>query len=185
MIRVGVFTRNKAKVAGVKKAFQDFFRDVEVSLVYSKDVEIPSQPLRLEELLRGAYKRATYLYRSNGFEYSVGLEGGVFKIESNRLKIYFGVQLAMLINRTGRYSLGLSSSFNIPENYLRDIGRKELAEILYELTGSMEARHSHGFVGYITNNRIDRVTLSYEAVRNALAAYLAGNYIGIISDDVI
>ncbi len=168
-MKIGIFTRNRGKVAGTKKAFEEVFgQDIDVTPVYRRSIDIPKQPGSLEEALEGAVKRAEYCHRLERFDYSVGLEGGVDRVCVGSLDVYIAFHVAYVLDRDGEGSVGLSSCYQVPNQYIGDILRDEMASVLARLTGSMESRQDIGFIGYLSNSLLTRVDLAYEAVRNAL-----------------
>jgi len=168
MVSVGVFTRNKAKVLGVEKAFKVFFDDVSVETVYSNELKLVRQPSSVEEALDGALKRARYCFDLGVFDYSVGLEGGVDRVSTGSTSFYIAFHIAYVLDGNGRYAVGLSSGYQVPQQFIDDILGDEMASVLARLTGSMKSREDIGFVGYLSNSLVTRVDLAYEAVRNAL-----------------
>ncbi len=168
MVYVGVFTRNRGKVLGVEKAFRMYFDEVAVESVYSDMLKLVKQPRSVVEALKGAVKRAEYCHGLERFDYSVGLEGGVDRVCVGPLDVYIAFHVAYVLDRYGKGSIGLSSCYQVPNQYIDDILRDEMASVLARLTGSMESRQEIGFIGYLSNSLLTRVDLAYEAVRNAL-----------------
>lgn len=168
MVAVGVFTKNKAKVLGVERAFKKFFDDVVVKQIYSDRLQLIRQPRSLEEALEGAVKRAEFCHRLKQFDYSVGLEGGIHRVDVGSLGVYIAFHVAYILNEDGEASIGISSSYQVPDRFIGDIIEDEMASVLAKLTGSIERRQDMGFIGYLSNCLLTRVDLTYEAVRNAL-----------------
>ncbi len=169
-MKIGIFTRNQGKVLGVRMAFKDVFGlDVKVIPIYRKSLSLPKQPTSLEESLAGAKKRAEYCYKVIGdLDYSVGLEGGIHSISVEDLNLYIGFHIAYILDIAGEAYIGVSSAYQVPNQYVDDILADEMASVLERLTGSRRSRENIGLVGYLSDKLVTRVDLAYEAVRNAL-----------------
>ena len=76
MIRIAIGTDNRVKADAVKEAFRRAFGDgVSVTMLRVKS-GVSRQP-KEEEVFKGAYNRALRCYKANGFDFYVGIEGGI------------------------------------------------------------------------------------------------------------
>jgi len=174
---VGVGTRNPAKVEGIKRVFTDFFRNIEIESVDTSSVS-KAQPMNMDEIIQGAIKRARFAIAKTRGEFGVGVEAGIFPLGS-RLG-YMDHQLAAIVNRKGRLSIGSSAGFMLPKHLVRRMMKdgKELEEYAVAMTGVGAVGDKEGLVYHLTNGRISRTDLTEQCVRTALVPWLHGDVYG-------
>jgi inosine/xanthosine triphosphatase len=167
---VAVGSKNPAKTLGTRKAFSRFFPDVEfVEVDISPSVE--AQPLTLEETIQGALQRAKLALRhSEKVDFGVGIEAGLVAFENEHLNM----QVAVIMDRRGRFTLGSSSGFMVPGLVVRQmqVGGMELDRFTKGLTDAEGVREEDGVVYHLTKGAVSRLDMTEQCVDMALVPWL-------------
>lgn len=170
-MKVVVGTLNKAKIAGVEKAFKKYFEDIKMMPV-KVDSGVSPQPMKLDEVIDGAGHRAIDAAKHfDEWDFSVGVEAGMFSIR----KTWIDLQVAYVINSDNIHSIGFSPGFPVPEriiNKLLSSEYRELEEVVDEYFKTKNIGEKEGFIGILTKNIVDRTELTYYAVAMALVPYI-------------
>jgi len=163
-MKVVVGSLNPTKIEGVRKAFKQYFEDVEVEGL-SISSGVSSQPFN-EDTVRGAINRALNAF-SEEFDYSVGIEAGLFSFELT-LTGYIDFQVAAIFD--GDYvSIGFGPGFEYPPYVVRRVLKgTEVGDVMDELTGIKNLGEKTGAISYLTKGIIQRSELSRIAVTMAL-----------------
>ena len=106
---VAVGTKNPAKVKGISDAFAKYFQDFEIRPIDSSSVA-KAQPKGLEEMTSGANSRAGYALANARGDLGGGVEAGIFTIG----EVYFDNQVAAVVDKNGKVSLGHSAGYMLP-----------------------------------------------------------------------
>jgi len=126
---------------------------------------VPSQPIGLEEVLRGALNRAVNARRAENADYGVGIEAGVVTTDVEPIEL----QAAIIVDREDKATLGFSQAFPLPRNWLGELmERTELENIAERVLGRKGVGEKLGLIGYLTQGLVTRTDLSYNAVLMAL-----------------
>jgi len=174
-VKVGVGSSNPVKLEGVRRVFEHFYGDVEISS--APYTNAPRQPVSTEQTIMGAYLRAKYsLDALPQSDFGVGVEAGIISIPSvpKSWISHLNTQFAVVISRDGRTGVGLSSGFMLPKPVLDDILSlgKELDESFSEKYGYTNLGKTVGVVHVLTKGFIDRYKLVEECVSLALIPFL-------------
>lgn len=168
-MRIGIGTKNPAKVDAVKETISDynFFATAKVVAV-DVDSGISEQPLTLEETVQGAVNRATNALQNCDF--GIGLESGMFKVPMTKSG-YTDICVCAIFDGE-RYHLGMSSAFEYPikltELVLKEgINISEAAKRM-QLTDHPYVGHAQGMIGILTRGRLDRKAYTKQTVITAL-----------------
>lgn len=167
---VAVGSKNPAKTLGTRKAFSRFFPDVEFREVDTTS-SVPAQPLTLEETIQGALARAKLALRvSDDVDFGVGIEAGLAAFGDEHLNL----QVAVIMDRRGRFTVGSSSGFMVPGLLVRQmqVGGAELDRFAKGLTDSDKVREEDGVVYHLTKGAVSRVDMTEECVGMALVPWL-------------
>lgn len=167
---VAVGSKNPAKTLGTRKAFSRFFPAVEFREVDTTS-SVGAQPLTLEETIQGALARAKIsLQVSDDVEFGVGIEAGLTAFGDEHLNM----QVAVIMDRRGRFTLGSSSGFMVPGMVVRQmqVGGVELDRFAKGLTASEEVREEDGVVYHLTKGAVSRVDMTEQCVSMALVPWL-------------
>lgn len=169
-MRVVVGSPNPVKTGAVDDAFSKYF-DVEV---FSVDVGsgVKAFPDSEELIHQGAVNRARAAYR-DGFDYSVGIEGGVVLFEGrwydrSYVAVYDGAKMGM----------GSSACYEVPDRLVEGIDSTidESKKAIDESVGVKDVFTKQGVIGVLTRGEIDRRELLADAVVCALTPFLNPEY---------
>ena len=167
---VAVGSKNPAKILGTKKAFSRFFPDVEFREVDAAS-SVQAQPLTLDETIQGALARAKLALRlSAKADFGVGVEAGLVAFGDEHLNM----QVAAIMDRRGRFTLGSSSGFMVPGLVVRQmqVGGVELDRLAKGLTAAEKVREEDGVVYHLTKGSVSRIDLTEQCVGMALVPWL-------------
>lgn len=171
-MKIAVGTLNKGKVEAVAKACEEYplLNGAEVCGV-DVDSGVASQPIGLEEIMKGAKNRAKGARESGGeFSLGIGLESGIFLVPHTKSEYMDTTACAIYDGK--EFHLGMSSCFEYPpkmiEKVLKD--KKSISEAAVEMKFAEEEsfREGLGMIGVLTKARINRMDYSYQAVQMAL-----------------
>lgn len=162
-VRISIATSNHLKVEGVKTVFSTLMSNIAVEQDSRFNSE-NNQPFG-DQVIELANERA--LFSLKDYDYSVGIEAGVFQNRFNNT--YYDVHCAVVIDRNGTLTTGFSSGFQIPESIVRELKRgMDISSAFEKLKETPFIGSREGLVGYLSDNRVIRSDLIEEAVRNAL-----------------
>jgi len=166
---IAVGSKNPAKLEGVRAAFSKYFQSVELRPVDSSSVSV-AQPLGLEEMVKGATRRARFAISKAGGDYGVGVEAGIFTISG----VYFDNQLAAIVDSTGKASLGHSAGYMLPSDAVKKMMRdgSELERWAEALSGVPEVGDKGGLIQHLTKDKMTRADLTEQCVTTALIPWL-------------
>lgn len=173
-MKVIVGSKNPVKLAAVKRAFAACFPDEHIEYTgQATDSDVSEQPLSLKETVQGAVNRAKNA-RANDADYCVGLEGGIFFEEVGGSEQGIELSWACVLDcQSGRYQVASGPGFPVLPAVLQHIRNGEnlsdAMEIEYNIHG---AGADKGYVGWLSDNIIDREDTCYEATCLALSAIL-------------
>ncbi len=164
---VAVGSTNPVKVNAVRRAFRLYCSsDVRGVAVESG---VPSQPVGFSEIVQGAVTRALNALRSIDADYGVGVEAGLAETPVEPIEL----QIAAIVSREGRVSLGISQGFQLPPEWIPEVRQRiELGVIAAEKTGRAGIGEKLGLIGYLTGGVVTRTDLTYNAVIMALVPWL-------------
>jgi inosine/xanthosine triphosphatase len=150
--------------------------------VVARGVEtgVPAMPLSEKQLMLGAKKRAEavralLLKEGTSAELYVGLEGGFHSVEIDGMWHTFLSGWAYATDGA-RECFGAAPSISVPNFMARSVidGRRELSEVIDEVTGAQDVRSRQGAWGVLSRDLLTRSD-SFEA---ALVAAFAPFYNG-------
>jgi len=166
-VLVGVGTKNRSKVEGVRRGYELFFNEVELIAVEAPS-GVPPQPVGMDVIFKGALNRAlTSLEMVSNAVHGVGVEAGVYEVNGR----WFDVQVAAIVDRGGWVTYGLSPSFEIPEAFINKILSGEVPELEVIVDNYFKTRNigeCGGFIKLLTRGNVLREDLTYYAVVMAL-----------------
>ena len=168
-LTAAVGTKNPAKVEGIRQAFAKYYKIVEIRPVDSSSVA-KAQPKGLAEMAAGAAARANYALSKAGGDFGVGVEAGIFTIGS----VYFDNQVAAIVDKTGKVSLGHSAGYMLPHDAMEKLFRdgRELERWAEEVSGIKEVGDKGGLIHHLTKGKMTRTELTEQCVITALIPWL-------------
>lgn len=171
-MKVLVGSKNPVKIDGAKQAFELYFKDVNVEGI-SVSSGVADQPVN-EEIYQGAKNRALNLLsyskeKSVDADYFVAVESGM----TNFYGKWVINNVAVIIDKNGYESVGLSEGFPIPEKYVDEIKEKSLGYVMEKLSNVNDIAKKYGGVYFLTK-KITRTDLSRNAFIMALTQFVNG-----------
>lgn len=167
-------TKNPGKIEGAKQAFEKYFENIEIEgIAVSSDVG--DQPVN-EEILQGAKNRVKNLReyaKANNIEadYYIASEAGI----TNLLGEWIDFNSAVIENKDGFQSVGMSQGFQIPNKYIDDIIETELGKVMDRIFQGNELSKGKGGISYLTHDEISRIDLTRNAFIMALISHTNGD----------
>lgn len=162
-LRVHVGSDNPVKLRAVRRVLGDVFGRVHVSAV-PVATGVPEQPVDHQAPV-GAMNRARAALKDADF--GVGIEAGLLWDPS--VGDYLDVQYCAVVDRAGRVTLGHGPGFEYPPPVIELVkAGKTVGEAMAQITGVREIGAKFGAIGYLTERRMDRDTLTEAAVLMAM-----------------
>jgi non-canonical (house-cleaning) NTP pyrophosphatase len=160
-------TTSQAKLDIVKSLLGENYNVIPINV----DSGTTDQPLDEDTTIQGAITRAKRAVNSDQvYEFSVGLEGGLTKING----LYYLVCVAALIDRSSNVYLGISNKLPLPKEVSNKIENgKQFGKIIREFRDKTKET-APSFIEYI-QELIDRKKSFSEALTTALFAYKFNN----------
>ncbi len=171
MLKIGVGSKNPAKIEAVKSAFIKMGFDIEA---YSIEVDsgVSDQPFSDEETIEGAIHRAKNVlsHSNDAFDYGIGLEGGVIETEYGAFVCNWGA----IIDRDGKVGIGGGNRILLPQNIIErlKIGY-ELGDVIDQVTGKHDIKKNEGTIGILTQGNITRSEVFQDVVITAFSRFLS------------
>ena len=183
MIRIALGSQRAAKVEALRASLariatiDEAWRDARI-VARSVETGVPAMPLTNDELMRGAKTRAEamrqlLLEERTSAELYVGLEGGFHSVSLDGQWHTFLCGWAYATDGE-RGNFGAAPSISVPAFIARRVidGRRELSEVIDEVTGGEDVRSRQGAWGVLSCDLLTR-SHSFEA---ALVAAFAPFY---------
>jgi inosine/xanthosine triphosphatase len=151
MVKVGIGSKNPAKVSSVEQALSHWNQFDLVS------VNVPSgvseQPLSDQETINGALNRAQRALKEVNGDIGIGLEGGVQETEQGLFLCNWGALVAPQINPI----VAGGARISLPEDIAERLrAGEELGPIMVDFANKENVRSKEGAVGIFTNGMINR-----------------------------
>lgn len=174
-MKILIATQNKGKVEGAKRAFEKYFKDVEVVGI-SASSDVPEQPVN-DETFWGAKNRVKNLKqiaRENNIEadYFVAIESGMM----NSLGSWMIVNIAVVEDKNGLESVSSSPGFPVPEKLVEKIKEIGLGQVMDNHFNESDLRSRGGGIQLLTHDVVSRIDLTEVAFEMALTKFINGEY---------
>ena len=170
-MKILIGTKNPGKIQGAKQAFDNYFKDIEVTgIPVSSDVS--DEPVDLD-IYNGARNRVNNLIKyakENNIEaeYYLGIESGI----TNLLGKWMIINVAVIKDKHGHESWGTSPAFPVPDKYVDEIIKTDLGQVMDKIFKQNDLRSSKGGISFLTNNVSDRIELTRDAFIMALTGQI-------------
>lgn len=177
-MKIHVGTRNTLKVRAVRAAFAAVFGDDLLDVVAVEIEEgVPPQPFD-GDVAQGAICRARGALA--GADYGVGIEAGLVLFPG--YDGYLSVQFCAVLDRTGKLTVGHGPGYALPQEVLdRLMDGSTLNREMSRLSGIPKIKEKEGAIGILSGGRIDRFSITREAVLMALIPRIAAKQCGSCS----
>jgi len=173
---VVVGSRNRAKTQGVQRAFRRFLKGIEFREL-DVTAKVKTQPMSIDETVKGARRRAELAIKSGGADFGVGVEAGLVELPEAS---FLNIQIAAILDASGHLSFGCSSGFPIPTRFVERLKQnsEELDRYTHELAGPKKVREEEGIVYRLSGGRMSRVEMTEQCVSMALIPWLNAKLYG-------
>ena len=173
-MKVLIGTKNPGKIEGAKRAFENYFDDVEIVGV-KVESNVSEQPVGKETFM-GARNRVDNLIKyakENDIyaDYFVAIESGI----NEDLGFWAITNIAVVKNALGEMGVGSSESFPVPNKYVKTIINETLAPVMDEIFQKSDLRSSTGGIGLLTHDVLTRMDLNTHAFVMALTPFVNNN----------
>ena len=170
-MKVLIGTKNPGKIEGAKKAFENYFDNVEVIGIKAES-NVSEQPVGKETLL-GAKNRVNNLIKyakENNIDadYYVAVESGI----NDDSGFWAITNIAVVKNSLGEVGIGASESFPVPNKYVKTIIKDTLAPVMDTIFKESDLRSSTGGIGLLTHEVLNRIDLTTHAFVMALTPFI-------------
>lgn len=174
-MKILIATQNKGKVEGAKRAFEKYFKDVEVVGI-SAPSDVPEQPVN-DETFWGAKNRVKNLKqiaKENNIDadYFVSIESGMM----NSLGSWMIVNIAVVEDKNGLESVSSSPGFPVPEKLVEKIKEIGLGQVMDNHFNESDLRSRGGGIQLLTHDVVSRIDLTEIAFEMALTKFINGEY---------
>lgn len=172
-MRILMGTKNPGKIEGARQAFERYFENIEIEGVDVQS-EVGIQPVN-EEIFKGAKNRIKNLKKyakENKIEadFYIASEAGI----TNSLGEWIDINAAVIEEKTGIVSVGISQGFEIPEKYVDEVKNTELGNLMDRLFKGKELGKGKGGINYLTKDDVSRIDLTRNAFIMALIKFING-----------
>lgn len=166
-------TKNPGKIEGAKIAFEKYFDNVEIEGV-KVGSDVSNQPFD-KEILQGAKNRVKnlkeYAKQNNiNADFFIASEAGI----TNLLGDWIDINAAVVEDKNGYQSVGISQGFPIPEKYIDEIKASELGKVMDRIFDGNELSKGKGGISYLTKGEISRIDFTRDAFVMALIKHING-----------
>lgn len=172
-MKILIGTKNPGKIEGARQAFEKYFENVEIEGI-KVESEVSAQPFN-EEILQGAKNRVKNLRKyaeENNIQadYFISSEAGI----TNALGEWIDFNSAVIENKEGLRTVGISQGFQIPEKYIEEIRENELGKVMDRLFEGKELSKGKGGISILTKDEVSRIELTRNAFVMALIGQING-----------
>jgi inosine/xanthosine triphosphatase len=149
---------------GLTIAFTDECRVIGVPL---NGLQLPNQPMTMEDTLMGARRRAVHSVLAGDCDLGIGLEGGLAHIDDE----WFCISWAAVANRDGEIKSAMGPCVYVPPPVMRLVeSGMELGDADDQYFGLSNSKQSSGLVGTMTHDLVTREHGFTQAVIIALCS---------------
>lgn len=169
MIKIVVASQNPVKIEAVKDGLAAFLNEEIVVVGVSVESGVSDQPMSDAETLEGAESRVKNAQRLfPGFDYYVGIEGGVEPNASGLMAFAW-----IVISNSVQTGKARSAGFFLPPEVAQLVhDGMELGDADDVVFRRINSKQDNGAIGLLTNDVITRKTLYLPAVQMAFVPFL-------------
>lgn len=166
-------TANPGKIEGARQAFEKYFKDIEIQGI-SVSSNVSAQPVD-KEIFQGAKNRVSNLKKyakENQIEadFYIASEAGI----TNLLGEWIDVNAALVEDKTGYQSFGVSQGFPIPDKYIDEIKETELGKVMDKIFSGQDLAKGNGGISLLTKGETTRIDMTRNAFVMALTKHING-----------
>lgn len=169
MIKIVVASKNPVKIDAVRDGLNAFLKESFEITGVSVPSGVSDQPMSDAETLEGAESRVKNAQRGfPGFDYYIGIEGGVEPTDSGLMAFAW-----IVISNGAQTGKARSAGFFLPPEVARLVhDGMELGDADDVIFRKMNSKQDNGAIGLLTNDVVTRKTLYIPAVQMAYVPFL-------------
>lgn len=172
-MKVIIASTNPGKIEGAKIAFSEYFKEFEIEGI-KVDSNVPEEPVN-DQIYEGAKNRVKNARKIVGEEgkeadFYVAVESGI----TNKLGEWVIINIAVIQDKNGFTSIGVSSGFPVPQKYVKEIIDTDLGKVMDKIFNESELRKHKGGINLLTNGKITRIDLTKQSFIMALTQFING-----------
>ena len=172
-MKVIIGSTNPGKIEGAKIAFSEYFKEFEIEGI-KVDSEVSEQPVN-DEIYKGASNRVINVRKKaeeqgKEADFYIAVESGI----TNKLGEWVILNIAVIQDKNGFKSLGVSSGFPVPQKYVEEIINTDLGKVMDKIFDESELRKNKGGINLLTNGKITRIDQTKQAFIMALTQFING-----------
>lgn len=162
-----IATKNPGKIEGAKEAFSNYFKNIEI-----EGIPVPSgvgeEPVN-EDIYKGATNRINNLISKAKDEkinadYYLSIESGI----TNSLGKWVILSIALIEDKNGYRSFGVSPAFPVPDKLVGEIIEKDLGHVMDDIFEGKKLSEGKGGISFLTKDVVTRIDLTKLAFTMAL-----------------
>lgn len=170
-MKILIGTKNPGKIEGAVAALDNYFEGYVIEGV-SVSSDVPDQPVN-EDIYLGARNRVDNLIRyakenNMDVDFYLGVESGI----TNLLGRWVIVNVAVIKDKDGYESWGMSPAFPVPDKYVDKVIETNLGVVMDELFNEDDLNKGKGGISFLTNDVISRIDQTKEAFVMALIQHV-------------
>lgn len=166
MMKIIIGSKNRAKVAAVKKAFHKYDCAIIAVEVASR---VSKQPLTDEETVTGALNRAKGALLQQAGQIGIGLEGGVVRFRNDLYVCNWG---ALVCKNISEPIIAGGARFKLPKQIATQIyAGQELGPVLAKYVYENKLAKDDGAVGVFTKGLLGRTDMYFQIVKLLIGQY--------------
>lgn len=172
-MKVIIATKNKGKIEGATQAFAEYFKEFEIEGIAASS-DVSEQPVN-DEIEKGASNRVKNVRKiaeeqGKEADYYIAIESGI----TNRLGEWTILSIAVIEDKDGFKSWGVSPGFPVPQKYVQEIIETDLGKVMDGIFHEAELRAGKGGINLLTKGKITRIGQTKEAFIMALTQFING-----------
>lgn len=173
-MKVIVASTNLGKIEGAKIAFAEYFDEFEIEGI-KVNSDVSEEPVN-EEIYQGASNRVKNVRKvaeekGKDAEFYVAIESGI----TNKLGEWTILNVAVIEDKTGFKSWGVSAGFPVPQKYVEEIINTDLGKVMDKIFNETELREGKGGINLLTKGKITRIDQTKQAFIMALTQFINGD----------
>lgn len=164
-------TNNEGKVKSANEALKKYYEEFEL-IKKGVESEVSDEPVN-DEIYEGAKNRVKnlkeYAKKENTTaDLYISVESGI----TNKFGKWTIINVAVIEDKNGFQSMGLSQGFEVPEKYVNEIIEGDLCKLMDKLFNVENIGAREGGVSLLTKGEITRYDLSRDAFIMALIPHI-------------
>lgn len=172
-MKVIVATENPGKIEGAKVAFSEYFKEFDIEGIKAES-NVSEEPVN-DEIYQGASNRVKNVKKiaeeqGKVADFYVAVESGI----TNKLGEWTILNIAIIEDKNGFKSWGVSAGFPVPQKYVEEIINTDLGKVMDRIFNETELRAGKGGINLLTKGKITRIDQTKQAFIMALTQFING-----------